>query len=111
MLCAMAIQQAQKARTAQPPATPAHSFTFLTNHAHVLICLARDSDLTLRQVAIRVGITERAVLAIVRDLGAAGVIAIQKQGRKNQYRINTRMHLRHPVEMDHTIGELLKALG
>ncbi len=89
---------------------PAHDFTFLTNHSHVLICLAKGENMTLREVALRVGITERAVLAIVKDLAIAKVLSVSKQGRRNVYKINPQIHLRHPVEQHKTVGHLLKSI-
>ncbi len=83
------------------------AWTFLSNHSHVLICLARDPLLRLRDVAASVGITERAVQRIVADLEAAGVITRTRDGRRNQYEINRALPLRHPVEAGCTIGDLL----
>jgi len=83
------------------------SWTFLTNHSHVLICLSRDTHTRLRDVAERVGITERAVQRIVLDLEAAGVITRRREGRRNYYSINQDVHLRHPIESHCTVGELL----
>ena len=82
-------------------------FTFLTNHSHVLVCLARDPRMRLRDVATKVGITERAVQAIIRDLTHAGVLEISKDGRRNVYSINQDQQLRHAVEEHRTIGDLL----
>lgn len=87
------------------------SWTFLTNHAHVLLCLAQDPTMRLRDVAELVGITERAVQRIVSDLEEAGVILKRKDGRRNQYEINDDQPMRHPVEMHETVGTLIKALG
>lgn len=87
-----------------------HDFTFLTNHSHVLICLAMNEGMTLREVALRVGITERAVLAIVKDLTQAKVLTVSKRGRRNFYKINPQIHLRHPVEQHRTVGDLLKSI-
>jgi predicted ArsR family transcriptional regulator len=91
------------------PAAPAaaHEWTFLTNHAHVLICLATDPDARLRDVADRVGITERAVQRIVQDLEEGGVITRTRDGRRNRYRIHTRKPLRHPVESHKRVADLL----
>lgn len=83
------------------------TWTFLTNHSHVLICLARDPNQVLREVAIEVGITERAVQRIVRDLEEAGAIKRKKTGRQNHYQINKRYKLRHNIESHRSIGELL----
>lgn len=86
-------------------------WTFLTNHSHVLICLWRSPDARLRDVAERVGITERAVQAIVADLADAGVLTRTKEGRRNRYEIHEDAPLRHPVESAHRIGELLHLVG
>lgn len=99
---------AEKIAAAKFGVTP--DFTFLTNHSHVLICLASTSGLTLREVAAKVGITERAVIAIVRDLQAVRVVSVSKKGRRNIYRIHTNVHLRHPVEAHRTVGDLLQAI-
>lgn len=94
-----------------PVAPPRESaglqWTFLTNHSHVLILLAQNPSLVLREVALQVGITERAVQRIIADLEAGGVIEREKVGRRNHYRIRTDLPLRHPVESHRTIGELL----
>jgi predicted transcriptional regulator len=87
------------------------SWTFLSNYAHVLVCLNRDPHQTLRTVALKVGITERAVQRIVGDLVNAEVINKQRDGRRNRYKINTHSHLRHPLEETKTVGELLDFLG
>ena len=84
-----------------------HVWTFLTNHAHVLVCLHRDPTVRLRDVAHSVGITERAVQRIVHDLSDAGYITIEKDGRRNHYRVNANKTLRHPVEDRTTVKELL----
>ena len=86
-------------------------WTFLTNYSHVLICLALQPDLRMREVADSVGITERAVQRIVADLEAAGVLTRNKDGRRNQYDINLKLQLRHPVEAHRTVGDLLKMVG
>ena len=85
-------------------------FTFLTNHSHVLICLASSPEITLREVASRVGITERAVIAIVHDLKAIRVLTVSKTGRRNTYKVHSQVHLRHPVESHRTVGDLLTAI-
>ena len=82
-------------------------WTFLTNHAHVLLCLARDPTLRRRDLAERVGITERAVGTILAELVEAGVIAVRREGRRNSYRIHGRVRLRHPVEAHRTVGDLI----
>ena len=82
-------------------------WTFFSNYGHVLACLARDGSARLRDVAQDVGITERAVQKIVKDLQAAGYITVRKQGRCNRYRINRRKTLRHPLQSHCTVGKLL----
>lgn len=82
-------------------------WTFFSNHGHVLVCLALNHEARLRDVAQDVGITERAVQKIVRDLQDAGMITVRKQGRRNRYRINRRKSLRHSLESHVTVGKLL----
>ncbi|MBB5234068.1 helix-turn-helix transcriptional regulator [Deinococcus budaensis] len=96
-----------------PPAErPAEgSWTFLTNHTHVLLCLAQGEGSTLREVAGRVGITERAVQRIVADLEEAGVLSKVREGRRNRYRIDTSRPLRHPLEAHRSLHDLLSVLG
>ncbi len=90
---------------------PVHTgWTFLSNHAHVLIVLARDPDLRMREVALRVGITERAVQRIVADLVDSGYLEAIRDGRRNHYRIHEMLRLRHPVEAHRTVADLI-ALG
>ena len=92
-------------------ATPTVAWTFLTNHSHVLVCLARDPILRLRDVAALVGITERAVQRIVADLEEGGVITRLREGRRNRYEIHEALPLRHAIEASHTVGELLKIVS
>jgi DNA-binding MarR family transcriptional regulator len=93
----------------QPAAgDPAHEWTFLTNHSHVLICLHQEPEMRLRDVAQRVGITERAVQKIVADLEAAGALTRQREGRRNRYVIHPKIPLRHPVEARRRVSDLLK---
>ncbi len=91
------------------PATPKpHSpWTFLSNHAHVLIVLHSEPDLVLREVASRVGITERAVQRIVQELEEEGYLTRERVGRRNHYVIARGKHLRHPVEAHCTIDQVL----
>jgi DNA-binding transcriptional ArsR family regulator len=88
------------------PAPPSR-WTFLTNHSHVLILLSQNQSIVLREVAARVGITERAVQRIIADLEEAGFIQREKVGRQNRYRIKTNRPLRHPIEAHRTIGDLV----
>ena len=83
------------------------SWTFLTNHTHVLIALVRNPDSRLREVAVQVGITERMVQKIVNELVRAGVVTRQRIGRANSYEVNLEVRLRHPLEATHTVGDLL----
>ena len=86
-------------------------WTFLTNHAHVLLCVARDPGVRLRDVATEVGITERAAQRIVAELVEAGYLVRTREGRRNRYEIHHELPLRHPLEHDHQVGEILTLLG
>ena len=86
----------------------AEEWTFLSNHGHVLVCLARDSEARMRDVAADVGITERAVQQIVRDLVDQGCLRKSKVGRRNRYQVVRRANFRHPVEAHVTLGEFLE---
>ena len=96
---------------ALPKPTPAdetkQGWTFLTNHGHVLICIAGDPGIRGRDIATRVGVTERATQAIISDLVGGGYVSRTKIGRRNHYEINPERPLRHPVEQPHSVGELL----
>jgi len=85
-------------------------WTFLTNHAHVLLCLTRDPNARLRDVAGVVGITERAAQRIVADLEEGGYLTRIRDGRRNRYEIHPEVPLRHPLEQAHAIGEVLTVL-
>lgn len=82
-------------------------WTFLSNHGHVLVALAQDSEATMRDVAQRVGITERAVQLLVRDLQQAGYLQVTRVGRRNTYVVATDLPLRHPLEEHASIGDFL----
>ena len=82
-------------------------WTFLTNHAHVLLAIARDPTARLRDVAEVVGVTERAAHAIVADLETAGYLRRTRVGRRNHYTVNPAGHFRHPAEADRRIGDFL----
>ena len=87
------------------------SWSFLTNHAYVLVCLARDPQARYRDVAEAVGITERAAQRIVADLVQAGYLVRSRVGRRNRYELRPDVTLRHPLVRDYEAGELLGALG
>lgn len=97
-----------RARQAEEKAAAPARWTFLTNHSHVLILLARHPAMVLREVAHRVGITERAVQRIISELEEEGFVTREKVGRQNTYRLDLSRHLRHPVEGHRTIGDLVK---
>ena len=86
-------------------------WTFLTNHAHVLLSIAADPGIRLRDVAAKVGVTERAAQRIVADLQAEGYLSAEKVGRRNQYQVHPGLPLRHPVEQHAAVGALLRLLG
>jgi len=86
-------------------------WTFLTNHAHVLICVAQDPNMRLRDIAERVEITERAAQRIVAELVAAGYLDRTREGRRNSYKLNTALPLRHPLEQQHSVGEIIAVLA
>ncbi|GAA1685313.1 MarR family transcriptional regulator [Microcella alkalica] len=86
-------------------------WTFLTNHSHVLVCLAADPELRMREIAERVGITERATQRIIAELVEGGYLLKERDGRRNRYSVVGSAPLRHPVEVEHTLGELLAAVA
>jgi hypothetical protein len=90
---------------------PAASWTFLTNHARVLLCIARDPGVRLREIAARLGITERSAYGIVTDLTQAGYIVKQKDGRRNRYQIQAHLPLPEPTSRERTVGEVLALLA
>jgi hypothetical protein len=85
-------------------------WTFLSNHAHVLICIAQEPEVRLREVAARVGITERAVQRIVTDLEEAGYISRKRIGRRNYYEVHANRPFRHPVAAHRDVGLLLSLI-
>jgi predicted ArsR family transcriptional regulator len=91
-------------------ASPPPTWAFLTNHAQVLVAIARDPAVRLRDVGERVGITERAAHRIITELAAAGYITRQRNGRRNQYTINSQLTLPDPVARKQNVGELLEIL-
>jgi Winged helix-turn-helix DNA-binding len=89
----------------------ATSWTFLTNHARVLLCISQDPGIRLRDIADRVGITERSAFAIVLDLAQAGYVVKEKDGRRNRYRIQADLPLPEPSSRERTVGEILALLA
>lgn len=86
------------------------SWTFLTNHSHVLLCLVRDPEARMRDVAEQVGITERAVQRIVSELESAGYLERSREGRRNHYEVNGNLPLRHPVEGHRSLNALIRLI-
>jgi DNA-binding Lrp family transcriptional regulator len=102
------IRSASAVKSSPPPGA---AWTFLTNHSHVLLCLTNDPDMLLREVAVRVGITERAVQKIVADLTDGGVLIREKVGRRNHYRINRNVPLRHSIEAHRTVADIVRMVA
>lgn len=100
---------------AAPPGNPAAgrppAWTFLTNHGHVLVCIAQHADIRISEIADLVGIGERATHRIVCDLVDGGYVVRNKDGRRNTYAVNYEQSLRHPLESAHSIGEVFGALA
>ena len=90
---------------------PVGDWAFLTNHAHVLLCLRRDPTARMRDVAAAVGITERAAQRIVAELEEDGYLSRTRDGRRNRYVLHHGLGLRHPLEGSHTVDELLNLLA
>ena len=89
----------------------AANWTFLTNHARVLLCIANDPGVRLRDIAARLGITERSAYGIVTDLAQAGYIVKHKDGRRNRYQIQAHLPLPELTSREHTLGEVLALLA
>ena len=85
-------------------------WTFLTNHSHVLYCLSEDPELVLREIADRVGITERSVQRIVRELEQEGFLEKERVGRRNRYKLILKRELRHNLEKHTTIEDVINVL-
>lgn len=83
-------------------------WTFLSNHAHVLLCIAGEPEIRLREVAERVGITERAAQRIVGELSEGGYLSRVREGRRNRYEVHTDLPLRHPIEAHRDIRALIE---
>ncbi len=87
------------------------TWTFLTNHAQVLLCLAEEPDIRLREVAGKIGITERATQRILAELIDAGYVKSERVGRRNRYTVDRQHAMRHSAQLGHEIGALLEALS
>jgi len=85
-------------------------WSFLTNHARVLMCIAHDPGIRLRDIASTLGITERTAYGIVTDLTEGGYVVKEKDGRRNRYQIQAHVPLREPITRERTIGEVLDVL-
>jgi DNA-binding MarR family transcriptional regulator len=86
------------------------SWRFLSNHTQVLLCIQRDPNVRYRDIAETVGITERATQRIVADLIESGYVESERVGRRNHYRVNTDIAMRHPAQDGHDVGDLLRLL-
>ncbi len=87
------------------------TWTFLTNHSQVLLCIVRNSAITTREIALEVGITERAVQGIIHDLRQSGYINVFREGRNNRYELNESQPMRHPAQRGRSVFELLETLA
>jgi DNA-binding MarR family transcriptional regulator len=93
------------------PQKPVPRWDFLTNHAHVLVCVARDPGARLRDIAAAVGITERGAHRIVSELVDEGYVVRERRGRRNHYQVKAKLPLRHPLSQEREVGELLSLLA
>jgi DNA-binding MarR family transcriptional regulator len=91
--------------------TPEKHWRFVTNHTQVLLSIAEDRDVRIRDIAETVGITERAAQRIVADLIEAGYVSRERVGRRNHYRVNPELKMRHPSQRDLEVGGLLELLS
>ena len=109
-------KQKQSRKTATKKATraaesdPRVGWTFLTNHTHIIVCLLRDSEIRVRDLAVEIGITERAVLRILSELEADGVLTKEREGRRNRYTVHLDTRLRHPLESHCSLRQLVSQL-
>lgn len=83
-------------------------WTFLSNHGRVLIFLARNPEVRVREIADAIGFTERAAIGIIGDLEAEGYVSVVKVGRRNKYRVHSKLKFRHSMESHRSIGDLIK---
>lgn len=87
------------------------NWTFLSHHAHVLLALSENPDLTIEELAKIAGLTTRSIVNVLKDLEDGGYLVKSREGRNNHYEINLKAQLRHSTSREHTIGELISALG
>jgi DNA-binding Lrp family transcriptional regulator len=85
-------------------------WTFLTNHAHVLLCLVAQPDIRMRDIAQKIGLTERWVQQIIRELAASGYISRRRNGRRNEYLVHPQLPLRHPLEAHRSVQDMLELI-
>jgi predicted HTH transcriptional regulator len=102
--------ESRNVRLSSVPANSPPSWTFLTTHAQVLVCIAQDPSVRLRDIGERVGITERAAHRIVAELAAAGYITRQRNGRRNHYTVNADLPLPEAIAREQNVGQLLGIL-
>src|SRR5215204_4086342 len=94
-------------RNERQPSSATRRWDFLTNHAHVLLCVANDPGIRLRDIAEAVGITERSAHKILSDLVDEGYVERERAGRRNRYTVRPELHLRHPLVQEREVGDLL----
>jgi DNA-binding transcriptional ArsR family regulator len=94
----------------QQGSEPITQWDFLTNHAHVLVCVAHDPGIRLRDIAAAVGITERAAHRILSELVQEGYVLREREGRRNRYQVKPELPLRHPLVQGREVGDLLEVL-
>ena len=94
-------------KVAEPSIRSKSPWTFLTNHAHVLLCIGNDPQVRIRDLSDRVGITERAVQRIIHELEEDGYLTHEREGRRNTYRVRPHLPLRHPIERRNKVAALL----
>ncbi len=99
------------ARSAKAADDPKKPWTFLSNHGHVLVCIAQNPDIRISEIADLVGIGERATHRIVQDLVEGGYVVRTHVGRRNTYSVDFSRSFRHPLESDHAIGDVFRVLA
>jgi hypothetical protein len=104
------MNQSSGTQPKEAPEAMAGSWDFLTNHAHVLLCVANDPGIRLRDIAAAVGITERSAHKILSELVDEGYVLRERHGRRNRYQVKPELPLRHPLVHDREVGDLLKVL-